>query len=312
MLWVAIAVQVAGVALLNLGAVLQKRGADQVPSVHDAPALVTLKNFLRNKPWVAGWLTISVGSIMTFVALGFAPFSILQPFMAVGIIVQGIACATYLKEHVNRGMIVAMIMMGTGVVFIGAASFQQEITFPALVNAMSRATSVFILLFLTGTSILAFAYAKMTGYRKNADIWLSIFTGILSVFSYFFAKAMMAALRELGLGPALFSSLAAWVVFAAMIASSTLAFFVRQVSYQHGRAVLINNLFTAFNIAVPVPIGVLVLDEWAGIATINIAFQAAGLAIILTGIAVMMISELRLKACPAHAVGRAGTDQPPS
>jgi hypothetical protein len=102
LVWLAILVQIASVSLLNIGSILQKRGADQLPSVHDTSLVKNITNFLRNRTWIAGYLFIMLGSIGSFVALGFADFSILQPFMAVGIVVQALACRWYLKEVITR------------------------------------------------------------------------------------------------------------------------------------------------------------------------------------------------------------------
>jgi hypothetical protein len=79
-------------------------------------------------------------------------------------------------------------------------------------------------------------------------------------------------------------------------AASTAAFLSKNVSYQHGRAVLINNIFNAFNIALPVLVGVVVLDEWVGVSPLNIALQSVGVAIIMVGVVLLMSIELKLKA----------------
>lgn len=297
--WLAILIQIASVATLNVGTIYQKRGADQVPSVHDTSAMNNVKNFLKNKTWMLGYVFIMLGSIGTFVALGFADFSILQPFMAVGIIVQGLACHWYLKESISKRQIGSMLVMIVGVVFVGISTTtgtQDE--WSTMLGLISRPAPVSFMIALIIVAVASYAYTKIQKY-KNADIWICIFTGITSVFSYLFAKVVMAAVVTYAKDGRLFDVLGdfvAWVVLVIAFVMSTSAFLSKNVSYQHGRAVLINNIFNAFNIALPVLVGVIVLDEWNGIPPLNIALQSTGVAIIMAGVVMLMWIELTYKA----------------
>jgi hypothetical protein len=106
----------------------------------------------------------------------------------------------------------------------------------------------------------------------------------------------MAAVVTYGLTIALLTDIIAWIILVIAFVASTAAFLSKNVSYQHGRAVLINNIFNAFNIALPVLVGVVVLDEWVGIPPLNITLQSIGIAIIMVGIIMLMAIELKLKA----------------
>ncbi|MEX2683075.1 MAG: DMT family transporter [Candidatus Sigynarchaeota archaeon] len=306
--WLAITIQIASVTALNIGTIFQKRGADQVPSVHGTTVLNSIKNFLKNKTWMLGYFFIVLGSIGSFVALGFAPFSILQPFMAVGIIVQGIACRWYLKETISKQQIASMTIMVLGVTFVGISTTSRDLTWPASIAMILRPVPFTLVIVLNAIGIAAYAYTKFRNY-KNADIWICIFTGINSVFSYLFAKVVMSAVvtyAEAGHVLSVFGDWVAWLILVIAFVVSTAAFLSKNVSYQHGRAVLINNIFNAFNIALPVLVGIVVLDEWAGVPLINIALQSIGVVIIMFGVVWLMSVELKLKtgagACQARTV----------
>ncbi len=297
--WLAILIQIASVTALNIGTILQKRGADQVPSVHNTTAMNNVKNFLKNKTWMGGYLFIMLGSVGSFVALGFADFSILQPFMAVGIIVQGAACHWYLKETISKQQVVSMAIMIVGVVFVGISTISgAQSDWTTTLGLISRPLPLVFMICLITVAIAAYLYTKLQHY-KHADIWICIFTGITSVFSYLFAKVVMAGVvtyAEAGKLFSVFGDGIAWLMLVIAFIVSTAAFLSKNVSYQHGRAVLINNIFNAFNIALPVLVGVVVLDEWVGIPPVNIALQSIGVAIIMTGVIMLMAIELKLKA----------------
>ncbi|MBN2150307.1 MAG: hypothetical protein JW839_02560 [Candidatus Lokiarchaeota archaeon] len=304
--WLAILIQIGSVTALNIGTIYQKRGADQVPSVHDTTAMNNVKNFLKNRTWMVGYLFIMLGSAGSFVALGFADFSILQPFMAVGIIVQGLACRWYLKEAISRQQVASMAVMVVGVVFVGISTTTGAQGDWATTLAMiSRPLPLWFMAGLAAGGVAAYAYTKSQHY-KHADIWICIFTGIMSVFSYLFAKVVMAAVvTYAGAGQLLdvFGDGIAWLVLVVAFVVSTASFLSKNVSYQHGRAVLINNIFNAFNISLPVLVGVVVLDEWIGVPPLNIALQSAGVAVIMAGVVWLMYIELKLKvtSCAAGA-----------
>ncbi len=312
--WLAILIQIASVTALNIGTILQKRGADQVPNVHNTTAMNNVKNFLKNKTWMGGYLFIMLGSVGSFAALGFADFSILQPFMAVGIIVQGLACHWYLKEAISKQQVVSMAIMIVGVVFVGISTISSaQSDWSTTLGLISRPLPLVFMIGLIAVAIAAYSYTKLQHY-KHADIWICIFTGITSVFSYLFAKVVMAGVvtyAEAGQLLNVFGDGIAWLMLGIAFIVSTAAFLSKNVSYQHGRAVLINNIFNAFNIALPVLVGVVVLDEWVGIPPTNIALQSVGVTIIMAGVIMLMAIELKLKA-GAPSCGPGAGSQPPT
>nr|MDO8111659.1 DMT family transporter [Candidatus Sigynarchaeota archaeon] len=274
---------------------MQKKGADQVPSVHTTAAMKSIKNFLTNKTWMLGYVFITIGSLINFIVLGYGDISVLQPLMAVGIIVQALVCKWYLKEKITRPMIVTMALIMVGVVLVGISSVSgSQNDFSTVLGMLVRPFPLIFVIALATFGAFSYIYTKKHEY-KHADIWISNYTGIYSVFSYLFAKILLAAIIQYGFSIALFSDVFAWIILAIMLYTSTSAFITKNVSYQHGRAVLINNIFNAFNISLPVLVGVVVFDEWADMSPINIALQTVGVAIIMAGIALMMVYELRFK-----------------
>ncbi|MBD3185956.1 hypothetical protein GF325_03920 [Candidatus Bathyarchaeota archaeon] len=295
MVWLPIIVQVTGVTILNLGTILQKQGADEIPNVHNVPFLQSVKNFITNKPWFIGYLAIMLGTLLTFAVLGFADLSILQPFMGVGIIVQVIFCSWYLKEDVDKNDVVASMVILVGVIFVGLSSREQDQEgFNDTMNMLVAPGALAFQLALLGFSVSCLLYTKWKSW-KHADIWITVFSGINSVLSYLYMKVVFTALIEYGLSPALFINGTAWFMLFWAFIISTVSFVSKQVAYQHGRAVLINNIFNAFNIALPVPVGIIVLGEWSDVTPLNGLLQLAGVLTILIGVFFLMMHDMKQK-----------------
>ncbi|MHA1681946.1 MAG: DMT family transporter [Promethearchaeota archaeon] len=308
MLIIAIIIQIIGVTILNLSMILQKKGADEIPNVHDVPFMQSVKNFLTNRAWFIGYVGTMVGSVLTFVTLAWADLSILQPFMGVGIIVQVFFCGWYLKEKVDRVDVVSSAIIVVGVVLVGISSrAAPQNNFPDSLALISRTFPLVFQALLTAFAILAFAYTVLKKW-SHADIWTSIFTGITSVLSYLYIKIVLAAVMDFGFSALLYTNILAWMMLFISFAFSTVSFLSKQLAYQHGRAILVNNIFNAFNIALPVLVGIFILDEWNGMPRINGILQVCGVIVILCGMFMLMRNDLKSEpGCATHdAAGNVG------
>jgi drug/metabolite transporter (DMT)-like permease len=295
LLFLGIALQCGGAIIFNVGTLMQKKGADQVPNIHKTSTGKNVRNFLTNKAWMVGYLLIIIGTVANIVALGFGPLSVLQPFLAIGIVVTVVLSRTYLHERVGRNMIGSQVVIIAGVVIMGIASFSgPQPSFPTILSYDIRPGAIAFQVGMVAFAVFCYWYTKATGYR-HADIWISLFTGIISVMSYLYTKILMAGILQFGLSLALVSNGLVWIVFGLMITASAASFISRTVAYQHGRAVLINNLYNGLSIALPVPFGVIVLSEWIGVPTPNIALEVIAVAVIIVGIAWMVRIELQMQ-----------------
>ncbi|MFX0101049.1 MAG: DMT family transporter [Candidatus Hodarchaeota archaeon] len=292
---IGIVLQIAGMAILNIGTVIQKKGADMLPDVHDQSLLKNLKNFLTNKPWLIGYIGIIVGTLLNLVALGFGDLSILQPLMGVGIIVQIWFCGWYLKEKIGKNEIISLLVVLIGVILVGISSRDvPQKDFPELISLTISPISIITLSILTAVAIACYAYTALKKYA-HADILISTFSGLISVVNYLFLKVLIGAIFTYGLTAELFASLAAWLILVIALVTGTICFAARQVAYQHGRAVLVNNLFNAYNIALPVLLGIVILEEWIGMPVANATIQIIGVVVILIGVFLLTKWELKTK-----------------
>jgi glucose uptake protein GlcU len=82
-----------------------------------------------------------------------------------------------------------------------------------------------------------------------------------------------------------------------------MALIAQQVSFQKGKAILVNPVFTVASIVLPVITGVAVFDEWALKTGREIIFQVVAIAIIVSG-ALILSSRQEPGSVSCHRQGK--------
>lgn len=272
-----------GYSLLNVGMALQKRGADEVPSVEEAGAAASVVAFLTNRTWVVGFLLTNVQVLPVWAALGMGPLSLVTPMLGVGLVVLVLFSVFWLREPAGR-----RIYLGVGLTILGIVVFTAIGTLPAdppdLARMVALAASgrgfalVGLLLLLTLGPTIA---APLVRFR-HADVLFGVASGAATAFAMLSAKYMVAALD---------STKPAWNAahpavlggFAVMLAASALSTVVQQVGFQKGRAIILTPIFTVGCVLLPALAGILVFDEWRGLAPEHSVLRIGGLLLLLIG-----------------------------
>src|SRR3954454_21428505 len=121
MLFAGIAAAVAASALFNVGVVLQALDAREAPK-SEGLRLSLLARLLRRKRWVVGFLMGLAGWGVQILALAWAPFVIVQPVLAAGLLLLLFLGPRMLDERVGKSELagVAAITIGIGLLAWGS------------------------------------------------------------------------------------------------------------------------------------------------------------------------------------------------
>lgn len=194
-------------ALFNLGVALQALDARAEPADHGL-RLSLLGRLLRRPRWVVGFLLGGLGFPLEVAAFAWAPFVVVQPVLAAGLILLLVLGVRMLGESVGRPEVVgvAAIVAGVGLVAWGAPSHTETHRSPGQVAAVVAVLSIaaFVPFALRGRrwdtagavivgSAIAFAAGNVAtklmaddfnnDHWLNASVWLAvtIVTGIAAI-----------------------------------------------------------------------------------------------------------------------------------
>ncbi|MCE7005525.1 hypothetical protein LWC34_22255 [Kibdelosporangium philippinense] len=150
LLWLALALAIAGAVLNGLGALWQNTAVrdNQNGKLVSIAALVHL---LRNRRWLMGQLAVVVGSALHFGALAFAPVTVIQPIGVLGIAVTTVATAKRDRTQLSVGtwLSLAAIVLGVGG-FTSLAASNAQVTRVSDERAVLIAMIVGLLLMVLG------------------------------------------------------------------------------------------------------------------------------------------------------------------
>src|SRR3989440_3165821 len=102
----------------NVGIVLQALDARREPA-EEGLRLSLLAHLLRRKRWLAGFLLGAVGFGLQVLALALAPFVVVQPVLAAGLLLVLYLGVRMLGERVGRAEIAGVIGITGGIALLG-------------------------------------------------------------------------------------------------------------------------------------------------------------------------------------------------
>src|SRR5947199_8104671 len=105
----------------NVGIVLQTLDARE-QSKEDGLRLRLLANLIQHKRWVAGFLLGGVGFGLQVLALQWAPFVVVQPVLAAGLLIVLYLGVRILGERVGRAEIAAVVGITLGIALLAVGS----------------------------------------------------------------------------------------------------------------------------------------------------------------------------------------------
>jgi drug/metabolite transporter (DMT)-like permease len=256
----------AGAAACFDGAVvLQTRDAREVDHAHGLrPSLIA--RLLRRPRWLAGTALGFVGIPLHLAAFALAPVTVVQPTLALGMLLLLAAGARLLDEHVGRREWAAGVAIVAGVVLLALASPRHSDAVPHLRSAAPPAAA-----------LAAAVLAPFLVRRGAARAWLLIGgAGCAFALSAVCGKILVT---ELANGDA-------WRALALLAAGgvcSALGLLIDMTALQRFEATRVAPPMFVIETAVPVALAPWLFGEaWRG-TLLGDAALAAGLALVLAG-----------------------------
>jgi uncharacterized membrane protein len=287
---------------LNLGYLLQHRGAASAPPVTIRRPVATLRGLLVSPAWLAG-LALGLGGWALHVgALSHAPLSLVQAFVAGGLVLCVPLAALALGHRVTSSE-------ATGVALMAVALAGLSVGLHAHGHSAHLTTAV-----LAGYLIAASAGALALATAPATPAWRPAMLGAAGGVLYGAADLAIKALTDVAARHGTTAVLhSPWLAAAGLATAG--AFFCFQRALQTGRALPVIALMTAATNVVSILGGLMVLGEPLG-RTPGLAVLHMG-AFLLTGFAAWMLAPAQAalagsSEAPAAQAGLAAVSPPRS
>jgi uncharacterized membrane protein len=288
---VAIILALIAYTMLNIGIVLQKKGASSLPQVEHQGLWDNIKNFVSNKIWLTGLILTSIPWFIYLFAIDYGSLSLVTPFNGWGIVVLVIFSYFYLKEPISRKELTCIGITVMGVVILGITAPETKIEYNQATMAATLAMPVSIV-FILFMILLAIVPVVLSIKRKfwHADIIFGVCSGFATCFGAIFSNAMMAYIGMEDYWSSVWIALgnfAFWFYLIGAGAGNLVSMVYQQIAYQKGKASLVAPLFTIVSLVVPVIAGIVMFGEWSLVSQDLAGLRIASIIVITAGAALL-------------------------
>ncbi len=250
--WVAILIAVVATSLMNFGLALQKKGAAALPKIGKEKGGKVFMAFMRSRIWVYGIFLLIAGWALYLVSTKFAPISIIQPTLGVGLAVLAGFSIFYLREKIGALEWAAFASMLTGMILLGVSAADEGAPPMPEWGPLLGITAAALL--LSGVAYVLGKRGALAGMRT--DFLLGIFSGLFIGIAALYTKAMFTFLdneqKLMGFG----------ICLPVMIAANVVGMAVMQSGFQHGKALVVVSLEAVLNKVVAIVGGMIALSEF--------------------------------------------------
>jgi drug/metabolite transporter (DMT)-like permease len=276
-IWSAIALSLVATCCYQLGAVMQKLGADRMPRIEfrlGQPDVV--RAFLHSPIWLGG-ITVTTGGWVLFLkAIANAPVSIVQPVLGFGLCLLALLSVVLLKERLRPLEWCGIALVIGGIVLLGLSAAREA----GRTTAISPGALLVVSLAMVALLACAVRLAR-AGLGIPLPLVLGCATGVLIGLGALYAKALFMSLDAK-------SPEVAWLVFLPLtLIANVSGLWIQQAGFQHGRALIVVAMNAVTNKVVTIVGGMATLGEIlpaeAGLALARVA----GFAAVLIGTAVL-------------------------
>ncbi len=275
--WQAILLAVLATSLMNFGMALQKRGASKLPKIGSEKGVV--KAFFTSRVWLAGTGALLGGWGLFFVSTKFAPISIIQPTLGVGLAVLAVFSVFYLKEKIKALEWIAVFGMIVGMVLLGVSTAGEE-------KVRGITPEWFRLILITAAILAISLISYLLGRRGKlgalrVDSLLGMVSGLFVGLGALFIKAMFLCAEA---GKPLLAYL---ICLPVLIFSYLVGIGVMQSGFQHGKALIVVSLEAVLNKVVAIIGGIIALGEALPQERAMSAIRIVAFSVILLGTALL-------------------------
>jgi uncharacterized membrane protein len=288
--WLGLGLALAASLALNLGYLLQHGGAGTAPPVTPRHPVATLRGLFASPIWLAGLGVGLSGWALHVLALSRAPLSLVQAFVAGGLVLCVPLAAVALGHRVTAGEARGVALMSLALAGLSLGLHARAHSAHLVTAPLAAYMAV------AGAAALALAAAPATPARRAAALGAA--GGVLYGAADLAIKALTDIASRHGAAAVARSP---WLAAPALATAG--AFFCFQRALQMGRALPVIALMTAATNAVSILGGLLVLGEPLG-RTPGLAALHAG-AFLLLAVAAWMLAPAQ-----AALAGTVGGHQP--
>ena len=244
---VPILIALIGTCSLNIGFLLQKSEASDLPSIKGQRIFETLSLVLKCRKWLFGTLLTSTGWILFLVAITLAPLSVIAPLNNAGVLVLVLFAILYLNEKLNVYEWIGLSAIILGVIFIPLFSESQTTE-----NPIFDSSFLLTLTFLMSIGLILLGVIQNKLAPAKSGAYLGFASGITGGFGAVYTKVLSLVLDDM---------ISIILVFTLFLLFQLLSFLTLQTAFQRERATVVVPLFNSFSTLLPVVFGVLVFYE---------------------------------------------------
>ena len=285
-----IAMALVAAMLVGTGLVFQQQSAEQVPKSYFLhPRLIA--ELLRKRRWLAGIGIMAAGQGLSMWAIGHLDLTVAEPLLATSLLFALILAVPITGQRLRRSEVLGALLLGAGVTVLSVSRSinSQGIHFGGFAYWWAAAA-------IAG---VAFCFLR-GGWRRSGQARATL-TGAAAGLIFGISDALTRRTVEmLGHHP-LASVLTSWPAYS-LVAASVLAMWLMESSFN---AAPLNASLPAITAAEPVAgiaLGVVVFGDVIRVSPGMIAFQAAGIVALITGVILVarapVLSSLRPAALP--------------
>lgn len=246
----------------------------------------------RQRMWMLGFVTMTMGSVFDFVAFGLAPMSLLAPLAALTLVWNALIAGWMHGERVDRSN-----MLATGVIFVGVTVAVIFSSHSTPLYTVEKLTS----LFLTEQAIVYMILTIIAGggaafvlvrYAGQSPPWKVVAYGLLAGAmggqSVMFAKATVEIIKAAWIGAASLLTPAPWIVgiLTAVLLVSQLR--ILNSGLEKYPALTMIPVYQSFWILCSTVSGLIYFDEWHELSGSQQAYFVIGTLLTLGGIMILL------------------------
>lgn len=270
-------------SLLNIGMVLQKRGASELPDIEKTGAIQNVKNFLKSPIWMIGFIFTNIQVVLNWIALTYGPMSLVAPMAGVGLVVLVIFSKYYLKEPINKKMYLSCVLTIIGIIMFGATSTGEEelLSFSETLTIITGIPAITFMIVVIIAALVP-AIITITMNYKFADALFGIGSAFSTTIGALFSKVLTSGFSDFANNWPL---LLLFLVF--ILAGNGGSMVMQQIGFQKGKAIVLTPIFIVGTIILPMITGILLFNEFATYTSIIITVKIMATIVTLIGVGLL-------------------------
>ncbi len=246
-LLIPIGIALVGAFTLNIGFVLQKSQASQLPSLKKRMLVKTIKEILECRRWILGTLLTSFGWLLFLLAIAIAPLTVIAPINNAGVIVLALVSVIYLQEKLAIFEWAGFVMIFLGVIIIPISASTTQGSHITMNNFLLSLLTIVIII-----GFIVFNLVQRMWFPTKSGVVLGIIAGVTGGLGAVYTKVLSQIYTEFPIG---------FIVIIIILIFQALSFITLQTSFQKERAMVIVPLFNSFSTLIPLIFGLLVFSE---------------------------------------------------